>query len=201
MRRTKEDAEETRQKLLHSALEVFGEKGFAAPRLADIAAAAGLTRGAIYWHFKNKEELFLELIRSRINPFIQVVEEIFVRRLSPLNALKAIVAEVPAALLNQDDLLANQKLIFFKKRAVGGFPQVESLMGDELAELKKRVVALIRKGQKAGELVAVKPEAVLVSLMALIVGLAEMVVEGRETQRIHDNLESITSLFIRGVQA
>ena len=201
MRRTKEDAEETRQKLLHSALEVFGEKGFAAPRLADIAAAAGLTRGAIYWHFKNKEELFLELIRSRINPFIQVVEEIFVRRLSPLNALKAIVAEVPAALLNQDDLLANQKLIFFKKRAVGGFPQVESLMGDELAELKKRVVALIRKGQKAGELIAVKPEAVLVSLMALIVGLAEMVVEGRETQRIHDNLESITSLFIRGVQA
>jgi len=115
--------------------------------------------------------------------------------------LKAIVAEVPAALLNQDDLLANQKLIFFKKRAVGGFPQVESLIGDELAELKKRVVALIRKGQKAGELVAVKPEAVLVSLMALIVGLAEMVVEGRETQRIHDNLESITSLFIRGVQA
>ena len=201
MRRTKEDAEETRQKLLHSALEVFGEKGFAAPRLADIAAAAGLTRGAIYWHFKNKEELFLELIRSRINPFIQVVEEIFVRRLSPLNALKAIVAEVPGALLNQDDLLANQKLIFFKKRAVGGFPQVESLMGDELAELKKRVVALIRKGQKAGELIAVKPEAVLVSLMALIVGLAEMVVEGRETQRIHDNLESITSLFIRGVQA
>lgn len=201
MRRTKEDAEETRQKLLHSALEVFGEKGFAAPRLADIAAAAGLTRGAIYWHFKNKEELFLELIRSRINPFIQVVEEIFVRRLSPLNALKAIVAEVPAALLNQDDLLANQKLIFFKKRAVGGFPQVESLMGDELAELKKKVVALIRKGQKAGELIAVKPEAVLVSLMALIVGLAEMVVEGRETQRIHDNLESITSLFIRGVQA
>ena len=201
MRRTKEDAEETRQKLLHSALEVFGEKGFAAPRLADIAAAAGLTRGAIYWHFKNKEELFLELIRSRINPFIQVVEEIFVRRLSPLNALKAIVAEVPGALLNQDDLLANQKLIFFKKRAVGGFPQVESLIGDELAELKKRVVALIRKGQKAGELIAVKPEAVLVSLMALIVGLAEMVVEGRETQRIHDNLESITSLFIRGVQA
>lgn len=201
MRRTKEDAEETRRILLGAALTVFGEKGYAATRLSEIAAAAGVTRGAIYWHFKNKEELFLELVRSRINPFIQVVEGILDRRLSPLNTLKAIVSEVPAALLNRDDLLANQKLIFFKKRVMGGFPQVESLMGDELAGLKRRVTEVVRRGQKAGELAAVKPEAVLVSLMALMVGLAEMVVEGRETPRIEANLDSITSLFIRGIRA
>lgn len=201
MRRTKEDAEETRQKLLHSALEVFGEKGFAATRLSEIAAAAGVTRGAIYWHFKNKEELFLELVRSRINPFIQVVEGILDRGLNPMNTLKAIVSEVPAALLNQEDLLANQKLIFFKKRVMGGFPQLESLMGDELVGLKKKVLDVVRRGQEMGEIIKIKPDAVLVTLMALMVGLAEMMVEGREISRIKDTLDSVTLLFVRGVQA
>lgn len=57
-RKTKQDALETRSQLLDAAEKVFFEKGFSQTSLIDIADAASLTRGAIYWHFKNKFDLF-----------------------------------------------------------------------------------------------------------------------------------------------
>ena len=50
--------EHTRNLLVDAAEEVFANKGFSAATLDDIAAAAGYTRGAIYVHFKAKEDLF-----------------------------------------------------------------------------------------------------------------------------------------------
>lgn len=57
-RRTKEEALETRNRILDAAEAVFHARGVARPSLADIAEAAGVTRGAIYWHFKNKSDVF-----------------------------------------------------------------------------------------------------------------------------------------------
>ena len=57
-RRTKEDALATRHQLLDAAERVFAEKGVSRTSLNDIAQAAGASRGAIYWHFKNKADLF-----------------------------------------------------------------------------------------------------------------------------------------------
>ncbi|MBP0617196.1 TetR family transcriptional regulator [Jiella mangrovi] len=58
MRRTKECAEQTREAILDAAETVFFRQGVAATTLSQIAAEAGMTRGAIYWHFENKLELF-----------------------------------------------------------------------------------------------------------------------------------------------
>lgn len=58
MRRTKEEAAVTRSKVVKAALSVFSSKGYAAATLDDVAAAANVTRGAIYWHFKSKADLY-----------------------------------------------------------------------------------------------------------------------------------------------
>ena len=60
-KKTKEEALETRNLLLDTAEEVFNEKGVSSTTLSDIACAAGVTRGAIYWHFKNKADVFVAL--------------------------------------------------------------------------------------------------------------------------------------------
>jgi AcrR family transcriptional regulator len=60
-RRTKKEAQETYDGILQAAIDVFYEKGVRASTLDDIARAAGVTRGAIYWHFKNKLDLFTAL--------------------------------------------------------------------------------------------------------------------------------------------
>lgn len=54
MRKTKTEAQKTRQHLLDAALEVFWRDGVTRASLQAIAQEAGVTRGALYWHFKNK---------------------------------------------------------------------------------------------------------------------------------------------------
>jgi TetR/AcrR family acrAB operon transcriptional repressor len=60
-RRTKAEAEETRRSLLDAAERIFHAKGVATTSLEEIAAEAGVTRGAVYWHFANKADLFMAL--------------------------------------------------------------------------------------------------------------------------------------------
>ena len=63
-RRTNEQAQQTRENILRGALDVFSEKGFSRSTLSDIAKRIGMTRGAVYWHFKDKQELLVELIEA-----------------------------------------------------------------------------------------------------------------------------------------
>ena len=58
VKRTKEDALKTRQLLIDTAILTFSQQGFSGTSLDDIARAAQVTRGAIYWHFENKAQLF-----------------------------------------------------------------------------------------------------------------------------------------------
>ena len=60
-RKTKEEAQETREGILNAAVDVFYEKGVSSTSLEEIAEAAGVTRGAVYWHFKNKVDIFSAL--------------------------------------------------------------------------------------------------------------------------------------------
>lgn len=64
MKKTKHEARQTRRQLLDAALEVFYREGVAHASLQQIAAEAGLTRGALYWHFRNKEDLFAALFED-----------------------------------------------------------------------------------------------------------------------------------------
>lgn len=57
-RRTKEEAQETRNQILDSAERVFASKGVTHSTMADIAADAGVSRGALYWHFTSKTDIF-----------------------------------------------------------------------------------------------------------------------------------------------
>lgn len=60
--------------LTAAALEVFVEKGFAATRLEDIAACAGVSKGTVYLYFENKEALFKAAVEAAMTPAIETVE-------------------------------------------------------------------------------------------------------------------------------
>lgn len=75
MRKTKTEALKTRQQLLDAALEVFWREGVTRASLQQIAAEAGVTRGALYWHFKNKEDLFDALFEQKYSHFHQRLNE------------------------------------------------------------------------------------------------------------------------------
>jgi TetR/AcrR family acrAB operon transcriptional repressor len=89
VRRSKEDALATRNSLLDAAEHVFLAQGVAGTSLNDIALAAGTTRGAIYWHFKDKADLFNAMMDRVVLPLQGAMAQVEQPRdADPLPALK-----------------------------------------------------------------------------------------------------------------
>ena len=83
MRKTKAEALKTREDLLISALNTFYQQGVARTSLNEIARNAGVTRGALYWHFKNKEDLFDALFQMIFNDIYTKFEHDFHHEIHP----------------------------------------------------------------------------------------------------------------------
>jgi TetR/AcrR family transcriptional regulator, acrAB operon repressor len=75
-RKTKEDTALTHAALLNAAEQVFFDKGVTKTTLADIAAAAGMTRGAIYWHFEDKGALLKAMFERAVLPMETMLSEL-----------------------------------------------------------------------------------------------------------------------------
>jgi TetR/AcrR family acrAB operon transcriptional repressor len=74
VRRTKEEAQETRKQIMEAAEQAFYTRGVARTTLADIATLAGVTRGAIYWHFSNKSDLVQAMLDSLHEPLEEMAK-------------------------------------------------------------------------------------------------------------------------------
>lgn len=65
-RRTKEEAEQTRLEILKASLDLFSEKGYSKTTFDEIAKRINKTKGAVYWHFRNKPDLLVAIIKDAI---------------------------------------------------------------------------------------------------------------------------------------
>lgn len=72
-RKTKEEAQKTKKAILDAAVAIFVEKGVANASLEEIAQAAGVSRGAVYWHFQNKMEIFDALHQRLYCPVAEMI--------------------------------------------------------------------------------------------------------------------------------
>ena len=112
MRKTKEEAQKTREDLLKAAALVFSDKGVARSTLAEIAKAAGVTRGAIYWHLENKAEIFDALHDRMHQPFMDtIIETLEDHSRAPLNQLCDLWIKIFCEL--EEDEYRKQGLILF----------------------------------------------------------------------------------------
>ncbi|WP_035985311.1 TetR family transcriptional regulator [Leptolyngbya sp. KIOST-1] len=87
---------DTRSRILASAQRVFAQQGYAGATLDAIAADAGLTKGAVYWHFASKIDLFIALLRQHRESPLHVtpeqVQQLFAQ-LGPAAAIKTLVTQ------------------------------------------------------------------------------------------------------------
>ena len=82
-----------REAILAAALDEFAAQGFAATRLDDVARRAGVAKGTIYLHFRDKEALFQDLVRSVLSPLVGMLETI-AQTDAPLRSLAERIVEV-----------------------------------------------------------------------------------------------------------
>jgi TetR/AcrR family acrAB operon transcriptional repressor len=90
-RKTKEEAERTRKQIIDAARTVFHQHGVGRSTLEKIAQAAGVTRGAVYWHFKDKAELFFAMREDVFVPLHERIDAILFsdQYVNPLDAIEA----------------------------------------------------------------------------------------------------------------
>src|SRR5712691_4326585 len=84
---------ERRAAILAAALDEFSARGFAAARLDDVAARAGVAKGTIYLYFRDKQSLFPELVRAMVSPLVGAIESAPLRDL-PIRAVAEMIVQV-----------------------------------------------------------------------------------------------------------
>jgi AcrR family transcriptional regulator len=138
-----------RQAILAAALDEFSARGFAAARLDDVAKRAGVAKGTIYLHFRDKETLFQELIRSALSPFVATIEAAPASDM-PLRA----VAELLVQVFVREVYGTNRKNIIRLVLAEGRrFPKVAEFYYREVVDRAMAAMRkLVRRAVERGEL-------------------------------------------------
>ncbi|HEX6119703.1 MAG TPA: TetR/AcrR family transcriptional regulator [Dongiaceae bacterium] len=143
------------QEILDAALTVFVSKGFAATRLDDVAAAAGISKGLLYRYFDNKAELFKEVVRQTLVATIQDVGDRARASDSALAALDIFLEQL-IAIAGDERRSAIPKLVISES---GSFPELAvfylaEVIGPGLSQL----TGLVRRGVESGEFRQVDPD-------------------------------------------
>ncbi|MDD5297381.1 MAG: TetR family transcriptional regulator [Rhodocyclaceae bacterium] len=177
MRRTKAEAEQTRQSIMETARGLFAERGVARTSLDQIAQAAGLTRGAIYWHFANKAELFTALRDAGLLPLFQGMGQMLREEAygDPLNAVEEGLLHILHGLETEAGTRDTFSLISLKCEYVGEFRGVLASVLPRSEEWVGKIRAAYREAQRRQLLrPGLDPDMLALESQAFVFGLIRL---------------------------
>jgi AcrR family transcriptional regulator len=175
MRRTKTEAEQTRNALLDAAEAVFWTKGVTRTTLNDIARQAGTTRGAIYHHFRGKADLLIALLDRRRFP----QEEELARNAAdgtadPLAVLHAICRSALVLLAGD---VARQRLLGIMMHRCESLGELQALADrrrEEILRSRELLIRLLARADEAGQLSSTwSPYTAALTLHSVMIGLVD----------------------------
>ncbi len=165
--------------ILDAALSVFIAKGFAATRLDDVAAAAGISKGLLYRYFDNKAELFKAMVRAMLVSTIRNAADQIARSATAIEALDVFMAQMKVV-AGDPRRSAIPKLIISES---GNFPEIVVFYLTEVIDpALAQLAALIQRGVESGEFRKVDP----VNTARLLVAPFLMTVIWRHTFARHE---------------
>lgn len=151
-RRTKQAALETRAQIIDAAELCFFQKGVSHTSLADIAKRAGVTRGAIYWHFENKDEVFDAMLQRARTP-TQHLEEATrdSEEPDPLGRLQVLLSEIFRQTEDDPSTRRISEIVFHKceytDRMCDLREHMRVLRGESLKKLESALLNAIARQQ------------------------------------------------------
>jgi len=177
MRRTKEEAARTRAAIVDAALECFDRYGIAGSTLDQIAAAAGVTKGAIYHHFASKGEIFHELRQHVAIPLLDEADTDLLNQpgYSPLQRIERFLAGFLDTMTRDAHTRGALNVMQFKCEYVNG-------LAVELQDMVKnntRLLAALRRAyrdaRREGELApGITPEIAAIETDMFLAGLVRL---------------------------
>ncbi len=202
MRRTKEAAAETRRALLEAALKVFSQKGFAAARLEDVADEAGVSRGAIYWHFKNKADLFNTLSEEVSAGIDDMIQRAVAEGGTFLEITRRIMVGLLRHIEEDETFRAVQELTIFK---TGYTPELEEGMEKKrqgMRALETELAGYMRSGIAAGEVRAdLDPVIAARAHLGYVSGLMINWLTDQRAFSLAESAPALVDIYLRGIAA
>ena len=134
--------------IIEAALHLFAERGFAATKLEDVAAAAGIGKGTIYLYFATKEDLFRAVVRQAVVPNLEAAVALAADPTLTTAELLRLLAERFLVMLDSD-LTAIPKLIVSE---TGNFPALAQFYAEEVALKGMAMIrGILARGVEGGE--------------------------------------------------
>lgn len=177
MRRTKQESEQTRQQILQAARREFVRRGVARTTLSHIAASAGVTRGAIYWHFANKTDLF-RAMREQVS--LPLIDRMNFALLSasdedPLAAIGAFLSSLIDSIAGDNATLRTLQIMAFKCEYVDEFQSELARQTRRCRELVSQLTKVYERARRAGVLRAeIAPSVAALDTCIFVNGLARL---------------------------
>ena len=135
--------------IIAAALDVFSEKGFAAARLDDIAARAGVSKGALYLYFETKQDLFRAVVRETIAPNLEAVAGFVGQSQLPFGDLIRLVFARIAQVMTEGKLGAVAKMVIGESR---NFPELAKVWHEDvITRMLDAVGGAVASAQARGE--------------------------------------------------
>lgn len=201
-RRTRDEAIATRNRILDAAEAVFCERGVSRTSLADIATAAGTTRGAIYWHFRDKADLFCAMV-ARVT--LPMEEQVCVRwspgMKDPLDIVRNRMSTVLQRTADDPQCRRVFHIIYHKCEYVDDMRDVWLRLGEMRAGCMAHVEQGLREAVTIGQLPAtVDPRTAAAGLYALVDGLINNWVITPDYVPPRHNARYMVDLYLNGLR-
>ena len=203
VRRTKDEAEETRSRILDAAERVFSERGVSRTSLEDLAGAAGVTRGAIYWHFKDKSDLFAAMVNRVTLPMEAMVARTSDESVEdPLASLKACAIHTLKRTATDPQCQRVFDVVTHKCEYIDDMAVVKRRISTIQKGCIDRAEQTIRNAVKRGLLPAhVNPRLAAIGLDSLLYGLISNWLADRDYVQLERQAEALIDLYLRGLRA
>lgn len=154
VRKTKEEAAKTRKDIIDAARRVFHNNGVIRSTLAKIAKEAGVSRGAVYWHFKNKAELFFAMREDVFDPMIARVDGFLLSNqfANPLDAIEAALNEFFSVFQTSSSVREMFEIMISRCEYVDEFFSVQKEVARPAQEFLEKMVLIYQQAARLGKL-------------------------------------------------
>jgi AcrR family transcriptional regulator len=162
--------DERREQILSAALKVFGKKGFAATKISDIVAGAGMSHGLVYHYFRSKEEIFYELLKRAMMTSSQSLLLVDKMPVSPLEKVRETARYILGSINSYQDS-AHYFLMVLHASVMEAPEDIRELMS--LSNITLQTFGrIVTEGQKMGEIREGDPQEMTIAFFAAIQGIA-----------------------------
>ena len=201
-RKTKEDTEHTYALLLDAAESVFTEKGVAATTLNDIAVEAGMTRGAIYWHFKDKGELVRAMCERATLPMEAMVNEVMaVAGDDPLGSVRLLTVHALTQIAESKRQHTVFDILFHKCEKTGELAEVFERELESRNECHSQIEGLLKQAVKRGQLpVDTDTHLAMQALHSYLIGLMHEWLLAPESYDLAKQAEPLVDVLLAGLR-